>query len=689
MKLSVLIPTRDRWNLVISQTRCLIEVLKRHDFDFEVIVHDNCSTGVDEAARARLPPEARYVRAEQSYDTAEENICAGLTRCRGEYVWLLADDDGVEPNGVAELVRRVRSGEDDILFFNSRHGRDDRLIGDEPPRLGEQGRSFAMDDYVAGEGAFVSQRARRLFYAAEWRLPIAAYAQKTGVGYWLCAMSSIVVRREIADPAVLLKYLSIARIYAHGAWLLEIGRGRRFCFVNRPLVVYGLLLSDRDGGRRWRRVGVREGGYALSVWTGLWLRVLDEVVRVDAMSEEQACKTLDMNHAGRTHWGSKLLDKVLTQYGELPQHVPPAEMSHINGWVRRIFPGQVFLARLLDDVERLTARTGQPVRLIEADEAATAEDRAEARDLRRRTAWWRDRVLATPWYAHFYVETVRFYDIYNVCDDWVAVHCAFSPIEQLLEVIDLPSAPPLFFRAATYDALVEQITVLPLDLSGYAAAGAADFVLPDQWRRNPEVAPSGRPSGFAGLEGRRHGMIWRESNFAHPAFEALARSFGQASSASEEPPPVPLVEAAAVQRLEPGRLIDIAAEEAEPFLADGFSYPIHGLRWTDSLLATLRFGHERRAAAAELTLWVQAVWRRGDTPARFDLVVDGAIRSTETLEPGRPLQIAFTPEEMAAGDAKSVALRPLDAKRPDDAPTSDHRRLGCALLAMRFTWAEA
>ena len=163
MKLSVLIPTRDRWNLVISQTRCLIEVLKRHDFDFEVIVHDNCSTGVDEAARARLPPEARYVRAEQSYDTAEENICAGLTRCRGEYVWLLADDDGVEPNGVAELVRRVRSGEDDILFFNSRHGRDDRLIGDEPPRLGEQGRSFAMDDYVAGEGAFVSQRARGLF----------------------------------------------------------------------------------------------------------------------------------------------------------------------------------------------------------------------------------------------------------------------------------------------------------------------------------------------------------------------------------------------------------------------------------------------------------------------------------------------------------------------------------------------
>jgi hypothetical protein len=44
---------------------------------------------------------------------------------------------------------------------------------------------------------------------------------------------------------------------------------------------------------------------------------------------------------------------------------------------------------------------------------------------------------------------------------------------------------------------------------------------------------------------------------------------------------------------------------------------------------------------------------------------------------------------MAASGAKTVSLRPHHAKTPTDAPTYDHRRLGVALLAMRFSWSKA
>jgi hypothetical protein len=52
------------------------------------------------------------------------------------------------------------------------------------------------------------------------------------------------------------------------------------------------------------------------------------------------------------------------------------------------------------------------------------------------------------------------------------------------------------------------------------------------------------------------------------------------------------------------------------------------------------------------------------------------------------VRVAFTPAEMGASGAKSVALRPHHAKLPSDEPVYDRRRLGVALLAMRFSWIE-
>ena len=226
--LTVLVPTRNRWGLLAAQVRAVHAVLDETGLSYEIIIHDNSTQPPPAGLVEALPPTARYVRSPQDFDTAEENICEAWRHCGGEYVWLLADDDGVEPEGVSELVRLLRRGEQDIIVFNSRHGRDERLAGDE---------------------AYVTERARRFFYEKEMACTIGDFVQRTGFFYWLCAISTVVVRRSAAPVEPLRKYLGIARIYAHVAWLIEIGKDRRFLFVNRPLVVYGLSPNDHDGGQ--------------------------------------------------------------------------------------------------------------------------------------------------------------------------------------------------------------------------------------------------------------------------------------------------------------------------------------------------------------------------------------------------------------------------------------------------------
>ena len=270
---------------------------------------------------------------------------------------------------------------------------------------------------------------------------------------------------------------------------------------------------------------------------------------------------------------------------------------------------------------------------------------------------------------------------------------AFGPAGELLEVIDLPAAAPVFLRASTHEGLLEQIEAQHFDVHGHEAIRAMRFELPDQWRRGEERESAGtRPSNFALLDGRREGPVWRIDRMVNPAFKALQQSLGAAAAVPvQDPFAAPCALAGIADRppataLEPGWLVNVADDEAEPYLADGFSLVSNGVRWTDNMLPTLRFGHPQRSRPAQLTLWPHEVWSRDGSAASYDVLVDGAFRATVVLQPGVPLEVGFTAQEMAADEVKSVALRPHDAKMAADAPTHDHRRLGCALLAFRFDW---
>lgn len=106
MKLSVLLPTRNRLELLISA----IETVRRQSVqDWELVISDNASDQdirghVDSLADERI----RYHRTDR-FVPVTDNWNAALERSTGDYIVMLGDDDGLLPGyieAIAQLVDR-------------------------------------------------------------------------------------------------------------------------------------------------------------------------------------------------------------------------------------------------------------------------------------------------------------------------------------------------------------------------------------------------------------------------------------------------------------------------------------------------------------------------------------------------------------------------------------------------------
>ena len=679
--LTVLIPTRNRWGLLSAQARSIDLVLRETGAAFELIIHDNSIQPPPAGLVEGLPQSARYIRSPELFDTAEENICEAFQHCRGEYVWLLADDDGVEAGGVADLLDILREGEEDIIVFNSRHGRDERL---------------------AGHGAYVTERARRIFYGKTMRCPISTFVERTGFFYWICAISTVVVRRSIAPVEPLRKYLGIARIYAHVAWLIEIGKDRRFLFVNRPLVVYGLLPTDHDGGRHWRSVGIREGGYSNAVWTGLWLRVLDELVEQGALTVHQIRRTSEMNHATRFNFGSNLAHQVLEQLGEMPEPTPAEDQALMATWLVRLFPGAIFLTALIEEIAAFTARHHGSLLRIGQDSRFDQAVRAHAVDLRERAAWWRRAIGETPWYTRSYVETLHLYDIYDLGSDWVAAHVSFGGLREALEVIDLPSLPPAFLRAPTYSALRECIEAQPLEVDALQALRTAALPLPTEWTRlGPEslaphvhVSPTAivaAPASTADLAttaelaslqhelARQDAQLellygstsWRLTHW-------LRRLAGSARSISAARASAPLA------TLELGERLPLGSGRADAYLVRGFSSSEAWGCWTDGATAVFRCRHPAMDVAGWFEVWPHMAWTGGGArPCVVDVAINRGRSVRVEVRAGEMFAVRATRRDMGSPELE-VTFRIRTPKASQEEPETDPRALGVGVAAVRL-----
>lgn len=107
-KFSVVIPTRERAETLRFALRtCLDQTFD----DYEIVVSDNFSSPatravVDEAASAKV----RYFRTPEPL-AMSRNWEFAVEHARGEYVLVIGDDDGLLPNGLAELDALTRAHE--------------------------------------------------------------------------------------------------------------------------------------------------------------------------------------------------------------------------------------------------------------------------------------------------------------------------------------------------------------------------------------------------------------------------------------------------------------------------------------------------------------------------------------------------------------------------------------------------
>jgi hypothetical protein len=92
MKISVLLPTRDRLELL---RHAVDSVTRLEDDDWEIVVSDNCSSGDVEGYVGSLQDSRiRYVRTPRLFSITE-NWNNALAHSRGDYVVMLGDDDAL------------------------------------------------------------------------------------------------------------------------------------------------------------------------------------------------------------------------------------------------------------------------------------------------------------------------------------------------------------------------------------------------------------------------------------------------------------------------------------------------------------------------------------------------------------------------------------------------------------------
>ncbi len=127
MLLSICIPTYNRAQYLKESLDILLPQLLPLKADVEVLVSDNCSTDntqeVVEQAQAQYNIDLSYTKNEKNIG-GNNNMVKVVARAKGEYVYIMGDDDYLSPDFISILFRLLKRDEDySLLFFN-------RLAGD-------------------------------------------------------------------------------------------------------------------------------------------------------------------------------------------------------------------------------------------------------------------------------------------------------------------------------------------------------------------------------------------------------------------------------------------------------------------------------------------------------------------------------------------------------------------------------
>jgi glycosyltransferase involved in cell wall biosynthesis len=120
--LSVTIPTHNRARFLAELLECLLpQFAEMDETTAELVISDNASEDETAAVVAAFEQRGlccRYLRNETNLGS-DANFLACMRAARGQYVWVLGDDDLVMPNAIAQLLPLLERDEYELVYLSS------------------------------------------------------------------------------------------------------------------------------------------------------------------------------------------------------------------------------------------------------------------------------------------------------------------------------------------------------------------------------------------------------------------------------------------------------------------------------------------------------------------------------------------------------------------------------------------
>jgi hypothetical protein len=204
MKLSIIVPTNKRFRLAELAAKTARTVFNGYN-DVEVILSDSSPT------HGCIAPEGVILKwCPYNFDSAEEHFIYAMRHAKGEYIWILGDDDTLNIHGAMSMYKMICNNESDFFLFNQ-HCYIDGKIHTGNVQCSEPDRIKSISEYVL----------------------------KAGMWYGLAAISNSIFKRPSSFELQMYDVVKDYNlVYSHVVWFLYIYKGRRFKYINTPIVNY-------------------------------------------------------------------------------------------------------------------------------------------------------------------------------------------------------------------------------------------------------------------------------------------------------------------------------------------------------------------------------------------------------------------------------------------------------------------
>jgi len=244
--LSICIPTWNRADLLEPGLEYLLEYCRLHSPRIEVVVADNASTDRTPtvAARWRHDPNFRYFRREHNITGNGNIVQTPRDFARGEYTWVIGDDDVILPGALSKLIDLLTTYPDvDYFITNYSHESLDQrnsLIRVRPTAYSPPADTLICPDLTVGR---YDSLARVLELAqGDFRFLTHVVGQITRTRRW----REVRLSSEIFSPNM--SFQTLEDTFPHLMLLLQGAKSRPVVYCGQPLVLASI------GGQAWANI---------------------------------------------------------------------------------------------------------------------------------------------------------------------------------------------------------------------------------------------------------------------------------------------------------------------------------------------------------------------------------------------------------------------------------------------------